>query len=195
MESIQSKKFGGLEKNPTYLELINYIETNNDKIKMPDRRAKFLRNSFYLSQLDGEGMRRQEEQEQLKDREADKDLMIKKFAEDFGLQLQGIKQYLQRRGLEPVRRISFQTPATREPREARTSRTPMRTPERGRTPMRTIEQRRVRSKRRETRYHSPQSSEEEQQQMDEDLTWQIKWHRLRKIPCVTWKKNLKRLKM
>ena len=90
MESIQSKKFGGLEKNSTYLELINYIETNNDKIKMPDRRAKFLRNSFYLSQLDGEGMRRQEEQEQLKDREADKDLMIKKFAEDFGLQLQGI---------------------------------------------------------------------------------------------------------
>ena len=37
---------------------------------MPDRRAKFLRNSFYLSQLDGEGMRRQEEQDQLKDREA-----------------------------------------------------------------------------------------------------------------------------
>ena len=80
---------------------------------MPDRRAKFLRNSFYLSQLDGEGMRRQEEQEQLKDREADKDLMIKKFAEDFGLQLQGIKQYLQRLGLEPVRRSEFRSPEAR----------------------------------------------------------------------------------
>ena len=66
MESIQTKKFGGLVQNPTCLELMNYIETNNDKIKMPDRRAKFLRNSFYLSQLDGEGMRRQEKQEQLK---------------------------------------------------------------------------------------------------------------------------------
>ena len=73
MESIQSIKFGGLVQNPTYLEPLKYIETNNDKIKMPDRRAKFLRNSFYLSQLDGEGMRRQEEQEQIKDREADKE--------------------------------------------------------------------------------------------------------------------------
>ena len=27
MESIQSKKLGGLEKNPTYLELNKYIET------------------------------------------------------------------------------------------------------------------------------------------------------------------------
>ena len=44
---------------------------------MPDRKAKFIRNSFYLSQLDGEGMRRQEEQEQLKDKEADKELMKK----------------------------------------------------------------------------------------------------------------------
>jgi coproporphyrinogen III oxidase-like Fe-S oxidoreductase len=95
MQSSQNKSFGGLVKNPTYNELINYIETNNDKIKMPDRRAKFIRNSFYLSQLDGEGMRRQEEQEQLKDKELDKELMIKRFAEDFGLQLQAIKQYLE----------------------------------------------------------------------------------------------------
>ena len=76
MRSSIKKSFGGLIKNPTYEELINYIETNNDKIKMPDRRAKFLRNSFYLSQLDGEGMRRQEEQEQLKDKEADKELIL-----------------------------------------------------------------------------------------------------------------------
>jgi len=42
MQSSQNKSFGGLVKNPTYNELINYIETNNDKIKMPDRRAKFF---------------------------------------------------------------------------------------------------------------------------------------------------------
>jgi hypothetical protein len=40
MQSSQNKSCGGLVKNPTYNELINYIETNNDKIKMPDRRAK-----------------------------------------------------------------------------------------------------------------------------------------------------------
>ena len=74
-------------------------------------------------------MRRQEEQEQLKDKELDKELMIKKFAEDFGLQLQGIKQYLERRGLQPMRRVSFETPVSR-------------TPERGRTVMRTPDDRR-----------------------------------------------------
>ena len=151
MESIQSKKFGGLEKNPTYLELINYIETNNDKIKMPDRRAKFFRNSFYLSQLDGEGMRRQEEQEQLKDREADKDLMIKKFAEDFGLQLQGIKQYLQRLGLEPVRRSEFRSPEARGTslREASALRS---------TPYKGVIRTADKGRRRETKFHSPQSA-------------------------------------
>jgi hypothetical protein len=88
MQSSQNKSFGGLVKHPTYNEHINYIETKYDKIKMPDRRAKFMRNSFYLSQLDGEGMRRQEEQEQLKDKELDAELMSKRFSEDFGLQLQ-----------------------------------------------------------------------------------------------------------
>ena len=42
----------GLRPRPTYNELINVIETDPDKIKYPNREAKFLRNSFQLSFLD-----------------------------------------------------------------------------------------------------------------------------------------------
>ena len=84
MKVVHVKNVSGLRERPSYEELINYIETNNDKIKMPDRRAQMLRSSFYLSQLDGEGMRRQEEQEKLKDAMQDKELLIRQFARDFG---------------------------------------------------------------------------------------------------------------
>ena len=71
-----SKVLRGLNQKPSYNELIDYIERDPDKIKMPDRRAKFMRNSFYLSQLDGEGERRYEEQAMKRKREAEKDLLI-----------------------------------------------------------------------------------------------------------------------
>ena len=54
----------------------------------------FLRNSFYLSQLDGEGMRKQEEQELFRQRQVDKDLLIKQFARDFGFLDRDIRNFL-----------------------------------------------------------------------------------------------------
>jgi hypothetical protein len=61
----------GLRKKPTYEEVINYIENDKDKIQYPDRKAKFLRNTFELSQLDGLGMQIMEEQQlrEIKERE------------------------------------------------------------------------------------------------------------------------------
>ena len=47
------EKKKGLRKRPTYQELINEIQLD-EKIKLPDRQAKFLRESPYLSFLDGE---------------------------------------------------------------------------------------------------------------------------------------------
>ena len=41
-----------LHKRPTYEDVIQYIEQDPDKIKYPNREAKFLRNSFQLSFLD-----------------------------------------------------------------------------------------------------------------------------------------------
>ena len=53
----------GLKKKPTLNELITNIETEPNTIKYPDRTATFVRHSFELSQLDGEGMREMEQQQ------------------------------------------------------------------------------------------------------------------------------------
>ena len=53
----------GLKKKPTLNALITQIETEPNTIKYPDRTATFVRNSFELSQLDGEGMREMEQQQ------------------------------------------------------------------------------------------------------------------------------------
>jgi len=53
--------YNGLRKRQTYDELVDFI--SNDPVKMvyPDRRATQLRESPYLTQLDGEGMRQMEQ--------------------------------------------------------------------------------------------------------------------------------------
>jgi hypothetical protein len=104
-------------------------------------------------------MRRQEKQEQLKDKELEKELMIKKFAEDFGLQLQGLKQYLERRGLQPMRRSDIMM-------------TPESTSVRGVT--RTVDKRG--SKRRQTIFRTPPSysigdDDETEEQDDLDVAF------------------------
>ena len=45
-----------LKVRKTFEEVIDFIQNDKTKIKYPDRKAKFLRNSFELSQLDGVGM-------------------------------------------------------------------------------------------------------------------------------------------
>ena len=53
----------GLRKRPSYDEVIDYLETEQPKIKYPDRRATFLRNSPYLSQFDGDSWMNLDEQD------------------------------------------------------------------------------------------------------------------------------------
>ena len=53
----------GLKKKPTLNELADRIENAPNTIKYPDRTATTVRNSFELSQLDGEGMREMEQQQ------------------------------------------------------------------------------------------------------------------------------------
>jgi hypothetical protein len=43
-----------LRKQPKYDELINYIESKQPKLKYPNRDATSMRNSPYLSQVDGD---------------------------------------------------------------------------------------------------------------------------------------------
>ena len=50
--SVETKK-KGLRERPTYNELIEDIQFD-EKIKLPNRQAKFIRESPYLRFLDGE---------------------------------------------------------------------------------------------------------------------------------------------
>ena len=112
MKTVHVKNVSGLRERPTYEELIDYIETNNDKIKLPDRRAKFVRSSFYLSQLDGEGMRQQDQMEQMKEAMQDREMLVHQFARDYGFQFRDIDRWLQGRGLQPQRRSNTQSSAS-----------------------------------------------------------------------------------
>ena len=49
-------------------------------------------------------MRKQEEQELFRQRQVDKDLLIKQFARDFGFLDRDIRNFLEGQGLEPMRR-------------------------------------------------------------------------------------------
>ena len=43
-----------LRKRPQYGEMINEVELDQPKLKYPDRKASFLRNTQYLSRFDGD---------------------------------------------------------------------------------------------------------------------------------------------
>jgi hypothetical protein len=44
----------GLRKKPTFEQIINYLEAGQEKIKYPNRYWSQLRNSPWLTQMDGE---------------------------------------------------------------------------------------------------------------------------------------------
>ena len=78
-----SINYVGLKKKETYDELIDYVMNEQEKIKYPDRRAIFLRNSPQLSNLldgDGEGLLEMEEQQKKQVQEEIKGHTIREMA-------------------------------------------------------------------------------------------------------------------
>ena len=71
----------GLRRKQTYEEIIYYIENDPDKIQYPNRAAKYLRNTFQLSQLDGMGQALLEQQEMNEMAERVKDYQLKELAD------------------------------------------------------------------------------------------------------------------
>ena len=71
----------GLRRKQTYEEIIDYIENDPDKIQYPNRAAKYLRNTFQLSQLDGMGQALLEQQEANEMAERVKDYQLKELAD------------------------------------------------------------------------------------------------------------------
>ena len=75
----------GLRLKPIYEDLINVAVSDKlYNIKFPNRDAKFLRNGFVLSQLDGEGMRQMEKQQEMASKEAYKEHLLKEIAKNTG---------------------------------------------------------------------------------------------------------------
>ena len=79
---MSSTNISGLKKRLTYNEIVDYIEKDPDKIKYPDRWAKQIRNSFELSQLDGEGMREMENQQINQMKEQEKENILRTLAKN-----------------------------------------------------------------------------------------------------------------
>ncbi len=63
--------YSGLRARPNYAQLIDYLQNGQETIRYPDRFAKQMRNSPYMTQLDGvEIMTQQGEIQKAQDREA-----------------------------------------------------------------------------------------------------------------------------
>ena len=75
----------GLRLKPTYEQLIGVAVSDGlENIRFPNRDATFLRNGFVLSQLDGEGMRQMEKQQEMASKESYKEHLSKEIAKNTG---------------------------------------------------------------------------------------------------------------
>ena len=79
---MSNTNISGLKRRLTYNEIVDYIEKDPDKIMYPDRWAKQIRNSFELSQLDGEGMREMENQQINQMKEQEKENILRTLAKN-----------------------------------------------------------------------------------------------------------------
>lgn len=98
-----SRRDLGLQKRPTYEELVNYIVKDPDSIRFPNRKAKILRNSFELSQLDGIGMMEINRQHEMQIIDQERQLLLRRFAQDYDLPLGDVMSYIDHNGLHPMR--------------------------------------------------------------------------------------------
>ena len=77
----------GLRVKPTYGDLVNVAVSDGlETIKFPNRDAKF-REGYVMSQLDGEGMRTMERQQEIASKQAFKERLLKYIAINTGADL------------------------------------------------------------------------------------------------------------
>ena len=84
----------GLRLKPTYEQLIGVAVSDGlENIRFPNRDATFLRNGFVLSQLDGEGMRQMEKQQELASKESYKEHLLKEIAKNTGANIHDLRNH------------------------------------------------------------------------------------------------------
>ena len=98
----------GLERKPTYQEVINYITDDPDKIRYPDRRATIARNSHWLTQSDG--FIDLDMQQQQEHQNEEQNALLREFADRFGLILANLEEFVNRHDLL-IRRGGIPGPA------------------------------------------------------------------------------------
>ena len=82
----------GLRLKPRYEDLIGVAVSDGlQNIRFPNRDAKQLRDGFILSQLDGEGMRQMEKQQEMASKEAYKEHLLKEIAKNTGANIHGLR--------------------------------------------------------------------------------------------------------
>ena len=82
----------GLKVHRRYEDLIGVAVSDELRnIKFPNRDASFLRNGFILSQLDGEGMRQMEHQQEMASKQAYKEHLLKEIAKNTGSNLHELR--------------------------------------------------------------------------------------------------------
>ena len=87
----------GLRKKETYEELVNYLLNDQEVIKYPNRYAKQLRESPYLTQLDGEGMGQMELQQENKFKEEQRQNTIRQVASTTTQSASGVRAEMHHR--------------------------------------------------------------------------------------------------
>ena len=82
----------GLKVHRQYEDLIGVAVSDKlSNIKFPNRNATFLRNGFVLSQLDGEGMRQMEKQQEMASKESYKEHLLKEIAKNTGSNIHDLR--------------------------------------------------------------------------------------------------------
>jgi hypothetical protein len=77
---MKTVSYNGLRPRQTYEEQINYLQAGQETIRYPDREAKQIRNSPFLTQFDGIGQSSIEEQQLNKWIEEEKQIELQKVA-------------------------------------------------------------------------------------------------------------------
>ena len=94
----------GLRVRPQYEDLINVAVSDEFyTIKFPNRDSTFLRNGFVMSQLDGEGARIMEKQQEMASKQAFKESLLKDIAINTGSNLSDLSDSHQEMRDERIR--------------------------------------------------------------------------------------------
>ena len=101
-KSAVSSSTAGLNKRPTYEELISYIKEDPDTIRYPNRDATILANSFAMNQMVGEGFRQLSQMTTNVQDQVKSDALLRSYAGSSGMDVGKLKTLLSSYGVKPV---------------------------------------------------------------------------------------------